>query len=831
MMLRALGHPLTVFTLALALFAAVAPAGAAPEPGWIPLGPDAGQAVRSVTVQAGEPSRLYAAGVSGVFRTRGGARWDLLNAGTLPLGETGTLDSTPGPEGAVYLVSGGGDSVFVQPEELPDPAGDTGRIFTSDDGGETWRVVKEEAGLLAVSAVDPSRLFLMTARGLETSDDGGETWAPVASELLQDVFELFAPRVTTLTMAPSDPDTVYVVLELSGDKGFPDRIRVLRSRDAGASWQELDGPDLSSVSAGDLAIDPADPETLYLDLSKGVFRSGDGGATWEQRSEGLPSFETNSGRETIYPVDKLVVDPDRPQTLYAAARPSGGTPGGVYRSTDAGLSWAPAGDGLPLPLTIHDLALDPADSRTLYAATPKGVFRSSDGGDHWSPTAGELPTPVASVALDPTAPATVFTGTDDGRLFASDDGGEPWRRTGEELPTRGPITVLTVARGDPSTLFLHGGSGPLGRSTDGGETWAAIGSPPAGGEFADLVEVLVDPRDTNRVLGVIRDAGGVFVSPDFGVHWERRLTGRMEVLVRSPSEPDVLYAGAETRDSGPDRARGVCRSGDAGASWECSADGLTEGRRVTALAVDPRDSSVVLAALLAGGRSREPALPLLRRSLDGGATWAPVEPGLPGEGAVSDLVVDPRNPEILWAAKDPGGVFRSTDGGDSWTAVHRGLTHLGIRDLGFDPSGRVLLAATGNGVFRHSTAAGPAPPAELAWVRDAAVPGFRVKARIHQGSGQTLPARHEPACIPETLCFLGALPDRSELFVRIVGPKPNGRLWPTLVKFSTSRIEVWIQQLSTGELRYYELRGASPGFDELPGLFDRTGFLLDSDQR
>jgi len=57
-----------------------------------------------------------------------------------------------------------------------------------------------------------------------------------------------------------------------------------------------------------------------------------------------------------------------------------------------------------------------------------------------------------------------------------------------------------------------------------------------------------------------------------------------------------------------------------------------------------------------------------------------------------------------------------------------------------------------------------------------------------------------------------------------VGPKPNGRLWPTLVKFSTSRIEVWIEQLATGELRYYELRGARPGFDELPGLFDRHGF-------
>jgi hypothetical protein len=70
----------------------------------------------------------------------------------------------------------------------------------------------------------------------------------------------------------------------------------------------------------------------------------------------------------------------------------------------------------------------------------------------------------------------------------------------------------------------------------------------------------------------------------------------------------------------------------------------------------------------------------------------------------------------------------------------------------------------------------------------------------------------------------GRLPGRHEVFARIVGPKPNGRLWPTLVKFTTSQVEVWIEQVSTGEVEYYLLEGASRGFDELPGLFDREGF-------
>jgi hypothetical protein len=57
-----------------------------------------------------------------------------------------------------------------------------------------------------------------------------------------------------------------------------------------------------------------------------------------------------------------------------------------------------------------------------------------------------------------------------------------------------------------------------------------------------------------------------------------------------------------------------------------------------------------------------------------------------------------------------------------------------------------------------------------------------------------------------------------------VGPRPNGFLWPILVKFSTSTVEVWIEQLGTAELQYYRLEGATPGSSELPGLFDRTGF-------
>jgi hypothetical protein len=116
----------------------------------------------------------------------------------------------------------------------------------------------------------------------------------------------------------------------------------------------------------------------------------------------------------------------------------------------------------------------------------------------------------------------------------------------------------------------------------------------------------------------------------------------------------------------------------------------------------------------------------------------------------------------------------------------------------------------------------PDPPAGP-WLTTSELPGFQFKIRITGPAGE-IATRKEADCIPETLCISGAVPGRSELFLRIVGPKPNGFLQPNVVKFSTSQIEVWIDQLSTGLINYYELDGATPGSSDLTGFFDRYGF-------
>lgn len=121
----------------------------------------------------------------------------------------------------------------------------------------------------------------------------------------------------------------------------------------------------------------------------------------------------------------------------------------------------------------------------------------------------------------------------------------------------------------------------------------------------------------------------------------------------------------------------------------------------------------------------------------------------------------------------------------------------------------------------------PDPPPEpdpAGWFVDPAFPGFRFNVLITAG-GASRPGVPEPVCLPETVCVSGAVPGRVEVLLRIVGPKPNGHLWPTLFKASTARFDVWIEQDSTGTVKHYLLEGAGPGSSDLPGLFDREGFL------
>lgn len=151
-------------------------------------------------------------------------------------------------------------------------------------------------------------------------------------------------------------------------------------------------------------------------------------------------------------------------------------------------------------------------------------------------------------------------------------------------------------------------------------------------------------------------------------------------------------------------------------------------------------------------------------------------------------------------------VFTLDETSDAWA----------IAANAFDPG------STGPYTLSLQCSGGPAPGG---FFMDPEYPDFRFRVVIDAENAAPIFGSPEANCIPDTACVSGALPGRSELFIRILGPRPNGFLWPTLVRFTPSQVVVEIEQISTGILRTYVLEAIPPGTDELPGLQDRTGFL------
>lgn len=152
-------------------------------------------------------------------------------------------------------------------------------------------------------------------------------------------------------------------------------------------------------------------------------------------------------------------------------------------------------------------------------------------------------------------------------------------------------------------------------------------------------------------------------------------------------------------------------------------------------------------------------------------------------------------------------MFRSSNGGFSWTSLAQEF-----------PESRAL------GIRAEFVSAAlppdPDPPAAPP-LTSSQYPNFRFWVEISDTRIGTSVAD----CLPETVCVAGSIPTRAEVFVRIVGPKPNGRLWPNIVKFNTTKTEVWVQQISTGATNYYLLPQLATDSETLPGIVDKDGFV------
>jgi hypothetical protein len=246
----------------------------------------------------------------------------------------------------------------------------------------------------------------------------------------------------SLAVDPTDPDKVVV--------GGHDGGAI--SSDGGKTWRLASG--LEGADPMGWVISPADPSKMYAGGHPGFYRSEDGGKSFSQDNSGLPGTDVHG----------LGMDPQDPDTLYAYI-----VGHGVYRSTNAGVSWVPVNSEIG---TMGPILVDPQDPDTLYLALEDMFLKSDDAGESWQQV-GTIPGDVTTwVAQDRKAPDTFYAAS--GGVYKSADGGESWQQVGDGLPER--VSVVEVAQSDPQIVYagvLEGDTATVYRSNDGGESWRA----------------------------------------------------------------------------------------------------------------------------------------------------------------------------------------------------------------------------------------------------------------------------------------------------------------------------------------------------------------------
>ncbi len=487
-------------------------------------------------------------------------------------------------------------------------------------------------------------------------------------------------RVNFLAINPVDSMTVY-----AGASG----ASLFRSRDGGASWSPI-RKGLPDTVISELVIAPSDPSRLYIEVNAGFYRSRDEGTHWEAINGGLPlgietpdshSLEAAAGYAPggngVF-LDDFAVDPVDADRLYIASSL------GVYRSSDAGDSWALANQGLT-DLAVFIVEVDPRSPSTLYAVTRTEVFRSDDGADSWEMLAGgglQEGFPEFLI-LTETVPSTLFFAVRNQGVFKSVDSGDSWEAANNGLPDD-DVRELVVDPGDPLTVYAIFLSSGVYRTRNGGDDWDELTvDNPLVTDFRSLV---VDPQNSDVLYAGDRERG-VFRSTDEAETWEASSRGltAVEVLALEVDEemPDTLYAGT--------LGNGGYKSTDGGENWQRLDD--LYPFTVERFQIHPQVRATVYAA----------ANSSVYRSLDAGETWEkPANTGLPGIG-VRDLVMDPQTPGNLFAGVRSGsrGVYRTSDGGENWERVNNGLTTTSVVSLAIDPgTPATLYAGTLNGLFR-----------------------------------------------------------------------------------------------------------------------------------
>ena len=633
--------------------------------------------------------------------------------------------------------------------------------------GMRWRLIGpyRAGNVYAVAGVpaDPTTYYIGTPEGgVWKTSDGGTVWRPIFDAE-------HVPSIGAVAVAASNPAIVYVGTGDPTGWSFSSGNGVYRSDDSGATWRSVGLAETRYITA--LVVDPHDPDIVLVgalgsrqfgggaNAARGVYRTTDGGRTWSKALY-LDPYTGVAGMSADASDPRIVYAAlERNAFGLAAARRDSLPPlaSGIYRSTDAGATWAPVGgQGLPATARSFEVAVASGSGGSRVYAEAQGggrdaggLYRSDDGGATWQLMTRQLLSAGGPIYVDPKDPdvvylmgTSVFRSTDGGRHVAAIKGS-----SGGDDPRD-----LWIDPRNPRRMLLGVDQGPA-ITVDGGLTWTPWYNLPNGQFYRVSTDnhfpyrVCAPQQDSGTAcvlsrsdFGEIRDADwapvggfedGFIVTDPRNDRWVYtqgwyhvlrrfdRTTGQVAVLYTpapqdrfngapplafAPQDPRVLYMGAQYVLASRDGARtwrhispDLTRAPGAATS-QPSTFGRVLQPTIEALAPSPARAGEIWVGTSNG---------LIQLTRDGGAHWTNVTPaGMPPRGAVNVLDESHRAPGVAYAAVNAFGddhpyLYRTDDFGRTWTRIVAGLPDdAAARTVREDPEDADLVyAGTVTGAF------------------------------------------------------------------------------------------------------------------------------------
>jgi len=564
---------------------------------------------------------------------------------------------------------------------------------------------------------------------------------------------------------PQQPNVFYIGVNNGG---------VWKTTDFGRTWRPI-FDDQPTGSIGDVAVAPSDPNIVYvgsgegiqrpdLSVGNGVYRSGDAGRTW-----------THLGLDAVQQVGGLAVDPTNPDRVFVAAlgHPYGPNPErGVYRSTDGGKTWEKVLYKDENTGAVQ-VTIDPQHPEIVYAdlwagrqgpwengawkGPNSGMFKSTDGGTTWHQLTKGLPTTAQGLGrvgfcLAPSNPNRLFATVDAGAyggIYRSDDGGESWNKLNSDQRFWGRGDDFAEVKVDPKNAdIVYTADVVVWKSTDGGKTWNAYRGAPGGDDYH---RIWINPNNTDILL-IACDQGAI-VTVNGGQtfsSWYNQPTAQFYHVSTDNAFPYNVYGGQQESGS-----VGIASRGNDGEITfrEWHPVGVEEYGYVAA---DPLDPNIIYGGKITrydkrtgqvqniapeavrSGKYRfirtapvlfSPVDPhtlyfagnVLFKTTDGGQSWQVISPDLsrtswnipasvgvysseslktmPRRGVIYTVAPSPVDAGTIWAGTDDGLIHVTHDGGKTWKNVTPpGIpdwAKISLMDAGHSDAGTAYAAVNG----------------------------------------------------------------------------------------------------------------------------------------